>query len=275
VQYVDRALQLNPRNADGHLVRGKLSYMKWRLGLLADPRESDQVFQRALEDLEEARELDPSLAEAWNILSVLYSEQADNTNAKLAAQRAYEADEFLQSADDVLFRLYATSYDLGQFRDATKYCEEGRTRFPRNLFFRECSLWLMAAPSSQAPAADPDQAWELLDSYLQVAPESMEDYFRLRGQILVAGALGKAELVDSARAVLDRSKAPPDLDPEMELLGVEAVVRLHLGMKDEALDLVKTYLTANPQHREGWQWTAHWWWQPLQEDPEFRALVEG
>ncbi|MGD2123904.1 MAG: hypothetical protein PVJ76_19290, partial [Gemmatimonadota bacterium] len=76
VQYVDRALQLNPRNADGHLVRGKLSYMKWRLGLLADPRESDQAFQRALEDLEEARELDPTLAEAWNILSVLYSEQA-------------------------------------------------------------------------------------------------------------------------------------------------------------------------------------------------------
>jgi serine/threonine-protein kinase len=275
IQYVDRALGSDPRNADAYLVRGKLAYMKWRMGLLADLRESDQVFQQALADLGEARELDPTLAEAWSILSLLHSEEADNTTAKLAAQRAYEADEFLQSADEVLFRLYATSYDLGQFRDATKYCDEGRTRFPRHLLFRECRLWLMAAPSSQAPAADPDEAWRLLESYLNVAPESWEEYLRLKGQILVAGALAKAELADSARSVLSRSQAPPDLDPEMELLGLEALVRLHMGMKDEALELVRTYLTANPQHREGWQWTAHWWWRPLQEEPEFRALVEG
>ncbi len=274
-QYVDRALQLDPRNAEAYLTRGKLSYMKWRMGLLTDARASDQVFEQAIGDLGEARTLDPSLAEAWSLLSVLHSEDADNTNAKLAAQRAYEADEFLQSADEVLFRLYATSYDLEQFRDATKYCDEGRSRFPDHPHFRECSLWLMAAPSSQAPEADPQEAWALLDSYLEGAPPSQVDYLRLKGQILIAGVLGKAGLADSASAVLARSRAPSDLDPEMELLGLEAMVRLHIGMQEEALDLLKVYLTAHPQHREGWQWTSHWWWRPLQQDPEFRSLVEG
>ncbi len=275
VQYVDRALNKDPRNAEAYLVRGKLTYVSWRLGLVADPRESDLAFQQALADLEEAKDLDPSQAEAWSILSLLYSEETDNTNAKLAAQRAYEADEFLRNADQVLFRLYATSYDLEQFRDATKYCDEGRARFPRHLLFRECRLWLMAAPSAQAPAPDPEEAWELLDAYLEVAPPSLEEYLRLKGQILVAGTLGRAEFTDSADALLERSRAPMELDPEMELLGLEALVRLHMGEEDQALELLRTYLTTNPQHREGWQWTAHWWWRPLREDPQFRALVGG
>ena len=65
------------------------------------------------------------------------------------------------------------------------------------------------------------------------------------------------------------------MDPEGELMGLEALIRLHMGEKEQALDLLKTYLSANPHHREAWQWTAHWWWRPLQEDPEFRALVAG
>jgi TolB-like protein len=274
-QYVDRALAMDPRNPQAYLARGKLAYARWRYGLAETPRDSDRAFQQALADLEEARTLDPSMAEAWSILSLLHSEEADNTSAKLAAQRAYEADEFLQNADEVLFRLYATSYDLEQFRDATRFCDQGRERFPNHVLFRECRLWLLAAPSTQAPDPDPAEAWNVLEAYLDAAPGSLRDYLRLKGQILVAGTLGRAELTDSAEAVLTRSRPSPQEDPEMELLGLEAMVRLHMGQKDQALDLLTTYLTANPQHREGWQWTAHWWWRPLQGDPEFRALVEG
>jgi tetratricopeptide (TPR) repeat protein len=274
-QYADRALDMDPRAANAHLVRGRLAYQRWKGGLVSDPRESEQAFRQAVSDLEEAVRLDPALAEAWAILSLLRSEEADNTNAKIAAQRAYEADEFLRSADEVLFRLYATSYDLEQFRDAASYCDQGRERFPRHVLFRECRLWLLAAPSSRAPDPDPDEAWAALDGYLEAVPERLQEYMRLKGQILVAGTLGRAQLPDSAEAVLSRSKATPDLDPEMELMGLEALIRLHMGQSEQALNLLRTYLTANPQHREGWQWTAHWWWRPLQENPEFRALMAG
>jgi TolB-like protein len=274
-QYADRALQLDARSAEAHLVRARLAYSLWRGGLEPDPRRAEEAFRQAVADLEEAARLDPSLAEAWSLLSLLYSEQADNTEAKLAARRALEADEFLQDADGVYFRLYATSYDLEQFRDATQYCDEGMRRFPRHVLFRECRLWLLAAPSAQAPDPDPEEAWDTLERYLELVPSRVRDYYRLRGQILVAGTLGRAELTDSADAVLRRSRATPDMDPEMELMGVEALIRLHMGQEEEALDLLKTYLTLNPQHREGWQWTAHWWWRPLKDNPEFRALVEG
>lgn len=275
IQYADRALALEPRAAEAHYAKGRLEYFRWRAGLAASPSESDGAFRTALESMERATREEPSFAEAWSILSVLHSEEADNTEAKLAARRAFEEDEFLQNADEVLFRLYATSYDLEQMRDATQYCEEGRKRFPRHILFRECRLWLLAAPYSQALDPNPETAWAALDQYLEVVPPSYRDYLRIKGQILVAGTLGRAELQDSAEAVLARSRAPADLDPEMELMGLEALVRLHLGQKTDALDLLKTYLTANPHHREGWQWTAHWWWRPLQDDPEFRALVEG
>ena len=274
-QYIDRALLMDDRNAEAFLSRGRLAYQKWRHGLAEGPRESDQAFEQALSDLEQARTLDPSLAEAYSLLSLVYSEDADNTQANLAAQRAYELDEFLRNADEIIFRLYATNYDLELFPKANDWCAEGSRRFPRHMLFRECKLWLMAAPSPRAPEADPDQAWKLLDSYLAAAPSGGEDYFRVKGQLLVAGVLGKAELTDSADAVLARSKASLDLDPEMELLGLEAVIRLHIGEPEETLDLLRTYLTANPQHREGWQWTGHWWWRPLQDNAEFRALMEG
>ena len=275
IQYANRALQLDPRSGGAHLVRGRLEYFRWKQGLTASPSEAEQSFRQALSDLEEATGLDPSLAEAWSLLSVLYSEQTDNTEAKLAARRALEADEFLRNADEVLFRLYATSYDLGQFRDATEYCDEGTRRFPRHPLFRECRLWLLAAPFAQAPAPNPDEAWDTLERYLELVPPQARDYLRLKGQILVAGTLGRAELKDSADAVLLRSRPAPGMDPEMDLMGYEALIRLHMGEKDQALDLLKTYLTTNPQHREAWQWTAHWWWRPLQEDPEFRALMAG
>lgn len=275
VQYVDRALQADPRNAEAYMVRARLEYFRWRNGLAASPSEGEQSFQQALSDLQEATSLDPGLAEAWSLLCLVYSEQADNTEAKLAARRALEADEFLQNADEILFRLYATSYDLEQFRDATEYCDEGTRRFPRHALFRKCHLWLLAAPYAQAPAPDPDEAWDTLERYLELVPPSMEEYLRLEGQILVAGTLGRAELKDSADAVLLRSRATPDMDPEGELMGLEALIRLHMGERGQALDLLKTYLTQHPQHRVGWQWTAHWWWRPLQEDPEFRALVAG
>ncbi len=275
IQYADRALGLDPRSAEALLVRGRLEYFRWRGGLEMDPLASEEAFQRSISDLEQATALDPALAEAHSILSLLYSEKADNTGAKLAARAAYEADQFLRSADEVLFRLYATSYDLEQFRDATEYCEEGRRRFPRHLLFRECRLWLLAAPSPQAPAPDPDEAWATLELYLEVAPPQLKEYLRLKGQILVAGTLGKAEIPDSAEAVLARSRATPAMDPEMELLGLEALVRLQMGQEEQALELLKTYLTLNPQHRAGWQWTAHWWWRPLQNNPEFRRLIGG
>jgi serine/threonine-protein kinase len=165
-QYVGRALQVDSLNAEAFLVRGKLAYAEWRLGLAPTPSEAEEAYQGAREDLERACRLDPSLAEAWSILSVLYSETVENLKAKGAAERAFQEDEFLPSADEVLLRLYAISYDLESFLEAMKWCDLGRYRFPESIPFKECGLWLMAAPSEEAPFPDPDAAWSLLEALL-------------------------------------------------------------------------------------------------------------
>ncbi len=276
VAYADRALALDPRSADAYLARGSLGYFRWRMGLILDPSEADRVYDQAKADLVESTQLDSKQADAWNLLSVVYSEEPDLVGANLAARRALEADEFYRAASEVLLRLYATSYDLENIRDAIGYCDEGRAKYPNNPSFRECRLWILSAPFPQAPAPDPDEAWVVLEEYMDLVPTQYQEYERLKSNILVAGILARADLPDSARAVLSRSHSYPSVDPEMELLGMEALIRLHhLGEKDQALDLLRTYLTTNPEHREGWRWTSHWWWRPLQSDPAFRALMEG
>jgi len=271
LELADASIALDARYAVAHQVRGTVQYLRWALGLAADPTEADAIFQDAKEELEKATELDPKLAAAWNILSVLYSQIPDQVGANLAARRALEADEFLRSAESVLTRLYATSYDLEQFREAINFCDQGHRRFPANPTFTECRLWLMAAPRALDP--DPDEAWRLLDEHLALLPEAARERARIQDQLLVAGVLAGAQMPDSARAVIARSQASPAIDPERELLGIEALDHLALGDKAAAIDRLRIYLTASPEHRAGWRWTSHWWWRDLQGDPEFRRLI--
>jgi adenylate cyclase len=267
---VDRAMEADPRNALGLETRGLLFYLKWALSLEPDASEAARLLVRAEEDLEAAVRIQPSLADAWNVLSVVHSQKPDLVEAKICAQRAYEEDAFLSAAENVLWRLYATSYDLEQFPDAVQYCEEGRQRFPRSAAFVECELWLLA---SRALEPDVDRAWELLAVMDSLGGYGEEDFTHLMARIVVGGVIARAGMMDSANAVWAESQGNPEVDPARELLGFEAVFRLQSGEEDEAMRLVKTYLTASPEHRTGWRWTSHWWWRGLQDNPEFQQLM--
>jgi len=168
-------------------------------------------------------------------------------------------------------RLYATSYDLEQFREAIQYCDRGARRFPDTPEFVECRLWLMAAPRGLEP--DVDQAWEIVDEHLALVPEADQERARIQDRLVVASILARADLPDSAIAVIATAQATPDIDPTRELLGVEALAHLRLGDPATALERLKIYLTASPEHRAGWRWSSHWWWRDLQENAEFRRLI--
>jgi hypothetical protein len=95
------------------------------------------------------------------------------------------------------------------------------------------------------------------------------------GDILVAGALARAGLPDSARHVLLRARATPQQDPDRELEGNEAVMRVILGDQDEAVRLIADYLTVHPAHRKGFATRVSPWWRDLQSNPKFRQLIAG
>jgi serine/threonine-protein kinase len=268
----ERALGVDVQAAGAYEKRGMLRYIRWALSLETDPARADQLLASAQEDLERAVQIEPGRANAWNVLSIIHAQNLDPIEAKLAARRAYEEDAFLDVADHLVYGLYLSSYDLEQFPDAVSYCREGRERFPEDPRFYDCELWLLA---SRALEPDVERAWALADTIAMLTPDQEREWKRLESTLAVGGVLARAGMADSARAVFDLVQSNPEVDPSGELLTTQAVFRIQMGEQDEAIELIKRYLLSNPEHREGWGWSSHWWWRPLQDNPEFRDLVGG
>ncbi|HLQ43774.1 MAG TPA: hypothetical protein VK137_03515, partial [Planctomycetaceae bacterium] len=58
-----------------------------------------------------------------------------------------------------------------------------------------------------------------------------------------------------------------------DLSAIEARVRVMLGDQDEAVRLLKDYLTVNPEHRKGFATRTMWWWRDLQSNRNFKSLI--
>ena len=271
-KFAEEALALGPQSPDALQLRGELRYWSWLLTLEPDPDKAKQLLRDAQTDLETAVKIRPSQAGAWAALSHLYNQTSGETDAKLAARRAYEEDAYLTNADLILQRLFLASYDLSQFVDADRWCTEGQRRFPADFKFVSCQLWLM---TTKAKEPDVAIAWILADSVATVAPAPQREFERLEARMLVAIVLARAGQVDSAKHLAQRSRGGPDVDATRDLMLDDAYVRLLAGDKDEALNSIKVYLAANPDRRAGMAEDPGWWFRSLQDDPRFQQLVLG
>jgi TolB-like protein len=268
--HANRALQLKPGDPDGLELKGTLEYLRWLLNLEPDATRAKQLVSGAEADLRAAVAAKPTAAWAWTVLSHLLIAQGQTAEAKLAALRSYEADPYLSSAKQTLYRLYSTSYDAEDPIEATHWCEEGYRRFPDYYRFTECRLSLMGM-KDQKP--DIPKAWQLLGEFVRTTPPNLRPYHTLYGQMLVGMALVRAGLPDSARAVALRSRGNVEVDPTHDLAYFEAVLRTQLGDKDEAFKLLGTYLAANPQRRDGIANGDAWDLRDLRSDPRFATVV--
>lgn len=270
VARADSALARDPRDADALEMRGSLQYYRVSRGLVPDSREAKTVVDQAERDLREAVTIAPQQATAWNALSILQYSRLNPVESNVDARKAYEADAFLRAAPDILWRLWATSYDLEQFEDASRWCGEGQRRFGQDPRFTQCRLYMML---TKAVLPDPVRAWGLLDELQQRSPAQDREFQRRQGQILVAIVLARAGLADSAHHVLERSRAGTDIDPRGELIGYEALARTFLGERDTAVSMLERYLTSHPEHRAGFAKVNAWWWRDLQQEPRFKTLI--
>ncbi len=270
------ALKLDPRSGKALQLRGTLQYLEWRLDNAPNAAARQALLEGAEQDLLAAVTADPGLALAFVWLSSLYYDKQDLTEAHNQAAKAYTADRYLTNADFVLQRLFYTAYDTHSFTQATKWCNDGAIRFPRNYEFTICQLLLMLTPD-----VPPDirTAWQLaarLDS-LTPSSDSLEQSHLAR--MIVGGAIGKmsggapSPLVDSARHVLERARLSSREDPKHELDGYEAVMRVRIGDYPEALRLLTRYVASNPDHSFRVGGDVHWWWEPLSQMPEFQRLL--
>jgi serine/threonine-protein kinase len=267
------ALVLDPGSAAALELRGGVRYQRWSRHLEPDRRAAAALLPAAEADLKRAVALEPARAAAWNTLALLYYQKPDLVEATLATRRAYEADAYLENADDILWRLYTTAYDGESFVDASHWCDEGRTRFAGDPRFVRCQLWLF---TTSARPADPAAAWRLVDTLRARTPAKQWPYLGREASMLAAAAAGRAGLKDSAGRVLERARGDLSVDPDRELLTVEAFLRDQMGQRDMALALLKEYLVAHPEHRSGLASPrGSWWWRGLRSDPRFQEIVGG
>ena len=92
--------------------------------------------------------------------------------------------------------------------------------------------------------------------------------------MLVAAIIARAGLRDSTHHVIERSRGTPEIDPEHDLVALEAFVRTLLGEQDEAIRLLQRYVAANPEHSFRIGGDIFWWWWDLQKHPGFQALAQ-
>jgi len=270
LEQAETALKLKPDDPEALELRGTLRYWQWVLNLAGGPTAAAKLVADAESDLRSAVAQDPKRAFAWALLSHLLMRKSATAEGKLAALRAYEADPYLSEAPTILWRLFASSLDLEDGVEAARWCDEAHRRFPSDPRFLECQISLLALPG-QKP--DVSKAWQLLEQNVKLYPPNQRDYRQRRGQLLVAMALVRAGLPDSARSVALRSRTDATVDPSRELVYIEALLRNMLGDRDEALRLITVYLATNPQERPSIANDDTWWWRGLREDPRFRRLV--
>ena len=107
-----------------------------------------------------------------------------------------------------------------------------------------------------------------------ITPDRARPFYSRLSRQVVAGVLGLAGLVDSARTVLLSVRTDdPEIDHEHELPGYEAAMRALIGDRDEAIALLKRYVVTNPDHSFERGGTIMWWWLPLRDHPEFQQLL--
>ncbi|HEX3233476.1 MAG TPA: serine/threonine-protein kinase, partial [Gemmatimonadales bacterium] len=196
--HANQALKIKPGDPDALELRGTLEYLRWLIGLEPDQDAAKKLLAQAEQDLRGAVTGNPTAAWAWTVLSHLLIGQSQTAEAKLAAERAYNADPYLTSAKQTVWRLFQSSLDLEDQGQASHWCQVGEQRFPDYYRFTECQIWLFALKGTPP---DVKQAWKLYDEFMKVSPPSLKEFNQLYGQMLVAMALARAGLADSARAV--------------------------------------------------------------------------
>ncbi|MCH7946039.1 MAG: hypothetical protein IIC73_08525 [Armatimonadetes bacterium] len=273
--HAGNALAIDERSAEALYLRGRLRYWRYLLQVIHDPAEQAELLAMAQQDLEAAVGEDPTLASAYETLSRLYYRPGAGTisDAANAARRAYESDAYLSQARSILNRLFLVHYDLEAPRQAKRWCDEGRRRFPEYIRFVDCQLWVM---TMNGIAADVDEAWRLAGEMERLSPESQRALNRRKAVLVVGGVLARAGLADSARSVMLSARTDDrQIDPELQLVSDEVTMRVLVGDHEEAIDLLTRWMAAHPDQDHGVApgGDVPWRLRLLVDNPRFRLLL--
>ncbi len=265
--HAERALKKDPNHPGALELRGVL--LDYLASETKDAARADSLLGEAEVDLRRATELDDSRSRAHTRLSRIYYNQGRLAEAKLEALKAYEADPYQRDAPTVLYWLCSSSLELQLWTEVTRWCDEGRRRFPDRPSFPSAQLAALSGP--RGPEADPQLAWQLMEKVVSLSEPQLRGRREPNHRMQVAAVLARAGLADSARAVMNRALAMPEaIGPDLDVQ--EANACLQLGDVGRTLDLLERYLEARPARRA--EMAKDWWWEKIWDHPRFKALVD-
>ena len=200
---------------------------------------------------------------------LLHQARAEFAEAKTAAQRAYEADPFLEEASEVLMRLVQASLDLEELEEARRWAAEGGRRFPDMVDFAASELTILTTAPPEAGHVK--RAWTLADRIVALSPPTRLYENIPMAHMQVAIVVGRAGLADSARSVIERTRAEAGQEARVLSACEEAAAWLAIGETDESLEALGVYVDANPQEKT--YLASDTWFETLWDDPRFQKLV--
>ncbi len=257
-----------PRTPRGLELRGAVLNDRWT----NSPGATAALADSAEADLRDATLGDPHLARAWRVLGLVLLRRGDGAGSAQATRRAIEADGFERDAG----RTYMTLF-LGYLYDrkndsASVLCTRVRSRFPAEPYVQSCELTLLGWTGSSR--ADVPAVWSALDHTERSGSFSLVRGIFPSGRYWAAAVLGRAGMIDSARAVLARTRAhlvAAGDAGEAELN--RAQVLTILGDRDLAIAVLDSVVRRDPARRSSIR--ALPWFDPLRSIAGFQALVRS
>ena len=117
------------------------------------------------------------------------------------------------------------------------------------------------------------EVWKTYDEYVKASPANLQEFDKLKGKMMVALALVRANQSDSAKSLAEAAQGGPQMDPRGELTNLAAIVYTQAGDKEAALRLIARFLAANPQQQAFAANDNSWWLKELRSDARYKALV--
>lgn len=138
-------------------------------------------------------------------------------------------------------RIALSAFEMGEDSIAGRWCREGLRREPTSPMHHGCALDVMAWGDGEP---DPAAAWHHHDAISGFM--GLEEHPHPFYGFAVAGALARAQMADSARAVLERAKRALGPGEFPAAIWLEAGVRFRLGERRAGLRLYEQLVRDYP-----------------------------
>jgi serine/threonine protein kinase/tetratricopeptide (TPR) repeat protein len=267
------ALALGKDNARAYEIRGMLRRLRWAFSRRADPVASARMLAEAEKDLDAAIRADPALPRALDDLSAIQFARGDFERARINTERAYRADYYAE-APGILYRLFDTAFETEQDAQARHWCALIARRLPTQWYGAHCRLLLMTWTSEEPK---PDSARILVQQVVAVTAPAVRRETEAQLTMLALGVVARSVSADSAATILERTRADFQRDAALdaavwrELLQPEASVRVRMGDRDGAIELLQQILANRPDRRETLSRSRIF--KTLFDDPRLRSPV--